>query len=155
MRAQDIFALHYACGRQICKNTTLQSSTLIHVIGKDLSLWYKKHACEFLSIETQFLFPLIIDCNYQILNAFGILYPCLDTGQYGGMRSAMQLRAFLGEMGCISISNIFGIPKAHEAISPEGSPQNEHMEKGAGRLLDQLEWMATAMKNHREKVGTP
>lgn len=67
----------------------------------------------------------------------------------------MQLRAFLGEMGCISVSNIFGIPKVHEAISGEGKPQNEHMEKGAGKLLAQLEWMAQAMKAQREKAGTP
>ncbi|XP_072176081.1 uncharacterized protein [Diadema setosum] len=80
---------------------------------------------------------------------------CYSPGQYGGMRSAMQLRSFLGEMGCISVSNIFGIPRAHEAISEEGRPLNEHMEKGAGRLLAQLEWMAHAMKNHRDKCGTP
>lgn len=80
---------------------------------------------------------------------------CYSPGQYGGMRSAMQLRAFLGEMGCISVSNIFGIPKVHEAISGEGKPQNEHMEKGAEKLLAQLEWMAQAMKAQREKAGTP
>ncbi|XP_013420973.1 uncharacterized protein LOC106181199 [Lingula anatina] len=80
---------------------------------------------------------------------------CYSPGQYGGMRAAMQLRSFLGELGCLSVSNIFGIPQVMEAISPEGEPQNEHMRKGALRLLAQLDWHAQAMKNHREKVGVP
>ncbi|XP_046584324.1 quinone reductase-like [Haliotis rubra] len=80
---------------------------------------------------------------------------CYSPGIYGGMRSAMQLRAFLGELGCLSVSNIFGIPEVHKALDEEGNPLNDHMEKGANRLIAQLDWNAHAMRNHREKCGIP
>ncbi|XP_069106001.1 NADPH azoreductase-like [Argopecten irradians] len=73
-----------------------------------------------------------------------------SAGQYGGMRAAMQLRALTGELGCLSVSNIFGIPSAQKSLDDDGKPLNEHMESGAKKLLDQLDWMAWAMKNHRE-----
>ncbi|XP_060084742.1 NAD(P)H-dependent FMN reductase PA1204-like isoform X2 [Ylistrum balloti] len=72
-----------------------------------------------------------------------------SAGQYGGMRAAMQLRALTGELGCLSVSNIFGIPSAQKSLDSEGNPLNEHMESGANKLLTQLDWMAWAMKNHR------
>ncbi len=74
---------------------------------------------------------------------------------YGGMRATMQLRAFLGEIGCLPVSNIFGIPKVHNAIDGDGKPTDSHMESGAKKLIDQLDWHAHAMRNHREKVGIP
>jgi len=52
------------------------------------------------------------------------------SGIYGGMRAAMQLRAMTGELGCISVSNIFGIPEVHKAIDEDGKPLNSHMASG-------------------------
>ena len=46
------------------------------------------------------------------------------------MRAAMQLRAMTGEIGCISVSNIFGIPKVDKAINEDGSTNDDHMDKG-------------------------
>ena len=83
-----------------------------------------------------------------------ILHLCFP-GIYGGMRAAMMLRAFLGEVGCLSVSNIFGIPKVHNAIDEDGKPLDSHMESGAQKLITQLDWHANAMRDHREKVGTP
>ncbi|XP_033127672.1 NADPH azoreductase-like [Anneissia japonica] len=80
---------------------------------------------------------------------------CYSPGQYGGMRAAIQLRALLGEIGCLSVSNIFGIPQANKSLDEEGNPQNDHMESGAKRLITQLDWHAHAMRNHRESVGIP
>jgi len=80
---------------------------------------------------------------------------CYSMGMFGGIRAAMQLRALLGELGCISVSNIFAIPRVHEAFDDEGVPKNDHMERGADRLVAQLDWMAHAMKNHRAKHGVP
>ncbi|XP_052086450.1 NADH-dependent flavin reductase subunit 2-like [Mytilus californianus] len=80
---------------------------------------------------------------------------CYSPGIYGGMRAAMALRPLLSEIGTLSVSNIFGIPEVHKALDEEGAPKNDHMEKGAGKLLDQLDWYATAMKNHRNTAGVP
>lgn len=59
-----------------------------------------------------------------------LLTTCTFTGIYGGMRAAMQLRAMTGELGCISVSNIFGIPEVQKAINEDGTPQNDHMNNG-------------------------
>lgn len=80
---------------------------------------------------------------------------CYSPGIYGGMRAAMQLRAFLGELGMVTVSNLFGIPKVHESIDENGTPLNSHMTSGAAKLLQQLEWFTRATKNHKDKVGTP
>lgn len=50
---------------------------------------------------------------------FITIYVCF-SGQYGGMRAAMQLRALLGELGCISVSNILGIPDVKKALDENG-----------------------------------
>ena len=50
-------------------------------------------------------------------------------GIYGGMRAAIQLRAMLAEIGCISVSNIFGIPQVNKALDESGQPMNDHMVK--------------------------
>ncbi|CAL1540168.1 unnamed protein product [Lymnaea stagnalis] len=78
-----------------------------------------------------------------------------SPGPYGGMRAAMQLRAFLSELGALSVSNIFGIPEVHKALDENGKPLNDFMVKGATTLLTQLDWMAWAMKNHRDAHGVP
>ena len=70
----------------------------------------------------------------------------------------MQLRAMTGEIGCISVSNIFGIPQVSKSLDEEGNPikpHEDHMNKGAKAMLDQLTWMALAMKNQRDVYGTP
>lgn len=80
---------------------------------------------------------------------------CYSMGPYGGMRAAMQLRCLTGELGCISVSEIFGIPTVQNALDESGSPLNDHVVPGVKRLIAQLEWHGTAMKNHRELFGLP
>lgn len=79
-----------------------------------------------------------------------------SNGQWGGMRAAMQLRALTSELGCLSVSRICGIPNAGEAFDEQGIPADPaRWDKMLGGVLDQLEWMAVAMKNHRDAVGVP
>jgi len=77
------------------------------------------------------------------------------TGAFGGMRAAMQLRCLLGELGAISVSNIFGIPVVQDSLDPDGQPLNDRLVPGAKRLITQLDWHARAMKNHRDAYGIP
>jgi NAD(P)H-dependent FMN reductase len=77
-------------------------------------------------------------------------------GQWGGMRAAMQLRVLTAELGCLSVSRIYAVPRAGEAFDEDGTPADpERQAKLLGGMLDQLEWMATAMKNHRDAAGVP
>jgi hypothetical protein len=67
----------------------------------------------------------------------------------------MQLRCLLGELGCISVSNIFAVPVVHEAFDEEGKPNDERLEPGAKKLIGELDWHAQAMKTHRNAYGVP
>jgi NAD(P)H-dependent FMN reductase len=80
---------------------------------------------------------------------------CYSMGPYGGMRAAMQLRCLTGEIGCISVSNIFGIPVVQKALDEDGKPLNDFMVPGAQALIKQLDWHARAMKARRETYGLP
>mmetsp|Transcript_15353 Transcript_15353/g.36254 ORF Transcript_15353/g.36254 Transcript_15353/m.36254 type:complete len:214 (+) Transcript_15353:60-701(+) len=79
-----------------------------------------------------------------------------SSGQWGGMRAAMNLRAMTGELGCISVSNLVGVPNAASEFGEDGTPVDKaKWDKMLGRMLSQLEWTAVALKNHRAKVPPP
>jgi len=71
------------------------------------------------------------------------------------VRAAMNLRCILGEVGAISVSNIFAIPVVQDSLDPDGNPLNDRLVTGAKRLITQLDWHARAMKNHRDAYGVP
>jgi len=77
---------------------------------------------------------------------------CYSNGQFGGVRGAMQLRAFTGELGCLSVSNICAVPKAHQNFDEEGTPSDpEAWARRIDRCLCQLEFWALAAKDRRMK----
>lgn len=79
----------------------------------------------------------------------------------------MQLRALTSELGCISVSACFAAPQVQNSLDvgvfvncwvhtrcTDGNPvaPNGALLQGqATALFKQLDWMGTAMKNHREK----
>lgn len=80
---------------------------------------------------------------------------CYSAGSFGGVRASMQARTMLGELGSPSIGSIFTIPRIQKALAEDGTPTEEHMEPGAERMIKELTWYATALKNHRDKFGLP
>jgi NAD(P)H-dependent FMN reductase len=80
---------------------------------------------------------------------------CYSPGPYGGMRAAMQLRCLLGELGTVSVPNIFGIPHASQALNENGEPLNDHMASGAKKLITQVDWYSEALRAKKEKDGIP
>mmetsp|Transcript_28283 Transcript_28283/g.45062 ORF Transcript_28283/g.45062 Transcript_28283/m.45062 type:complete len:217 (-) Transcript_28283:300-950(-) len=79
-----------------------------------------------------------------------------SVGPWGGMRGAMALRPFLSELGCLPVSRIVGIPDANSTFDDNGVAKDpNHWDKFMGGLLNQLEWMAIAMKDMRENKLDP
>ena len=78
-------------------------------------------------------------------------------GPGGGSTAGMQLRYFLGELGMVTPGFMFTIPAVHQAFSEDGTPEpsNDTAISKANRLISELEWYATALKEHTEKVGLP
>jgi len=78
-----------------------------------------------------------------------------SAGPIGGARAAMQLRAMLGELGCISVSNILNIGVVGNALEENGTPKDADLPSKLERHLGQVEWMANAMKDARAKYAIP
>jgi NAD(P)H-dependent FMN reductase len=79
---------------------------------------------------------------------------CYSAGSFGGVRSAMQLRAVLGELGMPSISSILPFPKVQDHFDVKGTPKTEDIPKRTNRFLDEFIWYMEALKEKR-KNGTP
>jgi len=79
---------------------------------------------------------------------------CYSTGQFGGVRAAMQLRAMLCELGMPSISSLCPIPSIGTALSEAGETTDARLEKRFARFASEFEWYAGALATAR-LAGTP
>ncbi|MBU7582061.1 MAG: NAD(P)H-dependent oxidoreductase [Nostoc sp. TH1S01] len=78
-----------------------------------------------------------------------------SVGGFGGVRAAIQLRSFLGEMGMVTISTMFAISKIKDSLDELGTPQEASLTKRVGQFLDELEWYEEALHRQRREKGTP
>lgn len=78
-----------------------------------------------------------------------------SAGQWGGMRAAVGMRTFLSELGCLPVSAMIHVPKAHEVFDEEGRVQDGE-ENGwtsyFNRAFSQMVWWAEAAHLHRERL---
>ncbi|KAL3773802.1 hypothetical protein ACHAWO_006601 [Cyclotella atomus] len=93
----------------------------------------------------------------------GSNYKCKPSGivtyspsPFAGMRAAMAIQIMCHELGCLPVSKLCGIPNVSDVLELDGSPKDpeNRMLKQLPELLTQLEWMAVAMSNQREKTGS-
>ncbi|MBD0265989.1 MAG: NAD(P)H-dependent oxidoreductase [Tolypothrix sp. Co-bin9] len=78
-----------------------------------------------------------------------------SAGGFGGVRAAIQLRAFLSEMGMPTISSIFAISKIGDSLDESGASQEAGLTKRVGQFFDELEWYEEALQRQRKEKGTP
>lgn len=78
-----------------------------------------------------------------------------SVSSFGGVRAAIQLRAFLSEMGMPTISSIFAISKIGESLSEAGASREAALTKRVGQFLDELEWYEEALLRQRKEKGNP
>ena len=77
-----------------------------------------------------------------------------SAGRYGGVRSAVQLRSILAELGMPAISTSQAYPVVQNAFSDEGEPQQDYIDDSTKKFLDEFDWYMNALKRQREK-GKP
>lgn len=77
-----------------------------------------------------------------------------SAGSFGGVRAAVHLRTVLAEVGMVTIPSQMPVPKVADAFDPDGRPAEEAWLGRVGRLLDELEWFATALARARAE-GVP
>src|SRR5512133_1669517 len=78
-----------------------------------------------------------------------------SPGGFGGINAAQQMRLIFAELGAPSIPSSFPISKVHEVFNENGKLIDEKYEKRVKRFLDEFEWYIEALKNQRERKGTP
>lgn len=77
-----------------------------------------------------------------------------SSGQFGGVRAAMQLRALLAELGMSSIPSTLPIPSLARTITEEGEATDAAWPRRFARFAGELEWYAAALRNARA-AGVP
>ena len=68
------------------------------------------------------------------------------------------MRAFTGELGCLSVSPIFAAPEVHKSLDENGvpiAPFGALLDQQSENCFKQLEWVADAFKKQRESAGVP
>lgn len=79
---------------------------------------------------------------------------CYSSGQFGGVRAAMQLRAMLCELGMPSISSLFPVPRVQDVFDEHGEAHEPALLKRFARFASELEWYAEALRARRQQ-GVP
>lgn len=76
-----------------------------------------------------------------------------SAGQWGGVRAAVNMRTYLSELGCLPVSAMIHMPKAHEVFDEDGAyldgVDGSSWASYIDRALAQLEWWATAAASGR------
>ncbi|MBK6957475.1 MAG: NAD(P)H-dependent oxidoreductase [Nitrosomonas sp.] len=79
-----------------------------------------------------------------------------SAGQWGGVRAAVGMRSFLSELGCLPVSAMIHIPKAHEVLAEDGNflepVDAERWTNYFARTFTQLTWWASAAQNQRNAI---
>lgn len=80
-----------------------------------------------------------------------------SQGQWGGTRAAVALRPVLSELGCLPVSAMVHVPRAHEVFDERGAVLGDdaeavRWESYSARAWSQLEWWGGAAKRHRDVV---
>ncbi len=81
-----------------------------------------------------------------------------SQGQWGGARAAVQMRAFLSELGCLPVSAMLHFPHGHQLLTNDGvlnaSEDSEKWESYLQHGVGQLSWWMEACQSQR-KVQDP
>ena len=79
-----------------------------------------------------------------------------SAGQWGGVRAAVGMRAYLSELGCLPVSAMIHVPKAQEVFAEDGTAlagvDQELWFDYFSRAFGQMIWWAQAASTHRQKV---
>lgn len=79
---------------------------------------------------------------------------CYSAGPFGGVRAALQARAYLCEIAIPSISSMYPISQVQNAFDDDGNALVDRYLKSIGKFLDELDWYSDALKAQRSK-GVP
>lgn len=74
-----------------------------------------------------------------------------SAGPFGGVRSLVNLRGILAELGTPSIPSAFPIPHIGRAFDDDGNALESSFDGRVVKFLDEYEWYANALRNARNQ----
>ncbi|XP_040071712.1 uncharacterized protein LOC120844153 [Ixodes scapularis] len=78
-----------------------------------------------------------------------------SVGNGAGLVAAAQLRSFLGQLGMITLPFSSVNAKIQKSLSEDGTLLDEEFARGINKMLGELEWYCTALRNHKDVCGLP
>ncbi len=75
-----------------------------------------------------------------------------SAGPFGGVRSLINLRAILAELGTPSIPSAFPVSQVQNAFDDDGNQLDHAYDERIVKFLDEYEWYANALKHARSQV---
>ncbi len=77
-----------------------------------------------------------------------------SAGPFGGVRSLVNLRGILAELGTPSIPSAFPVSHVGKAFDDNGIPLDEAYDQRVVKFLDEYEWYARALRRARDQEKT-
>ena len=77
-----------------------------------------------------------------------------STGGFGGVRSAIQWRIVMSELGSVTLPTIYSISDILNSLDKDGEPKVKGLVDRSDKFFKELEWFGKALKRQRAK-GTP
>ncbi len=74
-----------------------------------------------------------------------------SAGPFGGVRSLVNLRGILAELGTPSIPSAFPVPHIGKAFDDDGIPLDDAYDQRIVKFLDEYEWYARALRRARDQ----
>ncbi len=78
-----------------------------------------------------------------------------SAGRLGGVRAAMQLRAFLAEIGTVTIPTLFPIANVQDNFEEDGHPINERYHDYIKQFIAEFEWYCESLRYGRANKDLP
>ncbi len=77
-----------------------------------------------------------------------------SAGPFGGVRSLVNLRGILAELGTPSIPSAFPVSHVGKAFDDNGIPLDDAYDQRVVKFLDEYEWYARALRRARDQEKT-
>ena len=78
-----------------------------------------------------------------------------SAGNVAGQRASMHVRDIVGGMGMVPISSSVSIPQVQNTLGEDGEDKEGKFTKPSKKFIDELVWYAGALKDKKQKSGTP
>jgi len=78
-----------------------------------------------------------------------------SMGTHRGVRAQVMLRPMLSEVGMGSVPAYVGIPNVNQSFEENGECTSERISNNLTKLVKEVEWYATAIRNQKASVPPP